>query len=446
MKKAIVFLLVSFYLTTTAQCIQPTIPTINASPNSICLFQSTTVTLSIVSGSLNNATNWHWYTGSCGGTAVGTGTSINVSPTSSTNYYVRGEGGCTTPASCASISVTVHPPFSSSLNWQDALCFGQANGSATLTAAWGPPFTYTWSPIGLNTQIVNGLSQGSYTGTVKNSYGCQESTSFLIAQPNAIVLSLSPVPAQTICYGTIPSIYVQAAGGTLPYNYIVTNLSNNTTINTTTTSAIPISITSLTSTTQYTASVFDGNGCAFGPLTSVVNVRPPLLALGYLVNACDKDSSLLMPTIISPGNGGPYTYNWFNNASTYSIGVISSLTNSPASYTVSISDGCTIPSATAAFVVNVSPCVGLKENQISDLKISFSPNPANDFLTVEVENTQEVVVAKLFSLIGKEVLIIEITSTKNTIDVSTLSNGLYYLSIFNVDNKKMMTEKILIQH
>lgn len=87
-------------------CNLPTIPVIASSAGTtICEVGSTT--LSIGTGSLNDATEWKWYTGSCGGTFVGTGNSMLVSPTTTTTYYVRGEGGCTTPYACGSITITV---------------------------------------------------------------------------------------------------------------------------------------------------------------------------------------------------------------------------------------------------------------------------------------------------------------------------------------------------
>lgn len=48
---------------------------------------------------------YKWYTGSCGGTLVGTGNPITVSPTVATTYFVRLEGDCTT-TTCFSIAIT----------------------------------------------------------------------------------------------------------------------------------------------------------------------------------------------------------------------------------------------------------------------------------------------------------------------------------------------------
>jgi alpha-tubulin suppressor-like RCC1 family protein/uncharacterized protein YjbI with pentapeptide repeats len=61
-------------------------------------------TLSVNGGSLGTGASWKWYTGSCGGTLIGTGASISVSQNANTTYFVRAEGTCNTTA-CATITV-----------------------------------------------------------------------------------------------------------------------------------------------------------------------------------------------------------------------------------------------------------------------------------------------------------------------------------------------------
>ncbi|MBK8492614.1 MAG: choice-of-anchor D domain-containing protein [Saprospirales bacterium] len=87
------------------ECIEPDIPTLSTTDNNVC--PNTLLTLSVASGNLNDATDWVWYDDVCGGNQAGTGTSIMVSPTSTTTYFVRGEGGCVTPGSCGEITITV---------------------------------------------------------------------------------------------------------------------------------------------------------------------------------------------------------------------------------------------------------------------------------------------------------------------------------------------------
>ena len=73
------------------------------------LFQFVTVqttTLSVTGGNLNDATVWEWYTGSCNGTPAGSGTALVVNPTSTTSYFIRGEGGCPIPGTCTEVIVS----------------------------------------------------------------------------------------------------------------------------------------------------------------------------------------------------------------------------------------------------------------------------------------------------------------------------------------------------
>ncbi len=95
------------FLCETALCSNPAIPTLSTSSATNCGTQSTT--LSINTGTLNDATDWQWYSGSCGGISIGSGTSVIVSPAVTTTYYARGEGGCVAPGSCGSITITVNP-------------------------------------------------------------------------------------------------------------------------------------------------------------------------------------------------------------------------------------------------------------------------------------------------------------------------------------------------
>jgi hypothetical protein len=120
-------------------CVDPDIPTVSASINTLCL--GSTSTLSIITGGLNDADNWFWYESNCGGSAVGTGTAVTVAPASTTTYYVRGEGNCVTTSTCASISLTVHfPSFTSDSQvacneyiWIDGNTYTSNNTSATYT-------------------------------------------------------------------------------------------------------------------------------------------------------------------------------------------------------------------------------------------------------------------------------------------------------------------------
>lgn len=80
-------------------------PTVSISQNSICTNGS--ITLTVTSGNLNGATHWEWYAGSCNSTSIGTGSSIVLTPGTTTTYFVKGVGPCANSTGlCGSIIVS----------------------------------------------------------------------------------------------------------------------------------------------------------------------------------------------------------------------------------------------------------------------------------------------------------------------------------------------------
>jgi Ig-like domain CHU_C associated/SdrD B-like domain len=124
-------------------CQMPDVPVVNATPGTICEGES--VTLTITSGNLNGATAWHWYTGSCGGTPVGTGISIIVNPSVTTTYFVRGEGGCAGNGGCASKVVTVNPYPDPTIHQEAPNTCYYTNRSYRPEAPVIPGATYQWN-------------------------------------------------------------------------------------------------------------------------------------------------------------------------------------------------------------------------------------------------------------------------------------------------------------
>lgn len=83
-------------------CTIPTGVAISATDTIVC--NGDTVTLT-VAGTLNDATGWAWFSGSCGGTPEGTGSSIEIYPGDTTTYYVSGTGGCMVNNVCTPFTV-----------------------------------------------------------------------------------------------------------------------------------------------------------------------------------------------------------------------------------------------------------------------------------------------------------------------------------------------------
>lgn len=121
-------------------------------------------TLRVTGGNLNDAAYWKWYSTSCGGTAIGTGSSITVTPTATTTYYVRGEGGCASaPGSCAAINVAVRPvPGTPTINPVSPICLGSLQ-ALTINPLAITPSSVTVNSAALALNIPDNVATGINT-------------------------------------------------------------------------------------------------------------------------------------------------------------------------------------------------------------------------------------------------------------------------------------------
>ena len=209
-------------------CPPPTPSGIAASPSTICNGNSTTLTASA------NGFIIYWYSGSCGtppAAGVGTGTSLVVSPVSTTTYYACAyspSGGCHS-AACANVTVTVDPysgtPTSiTTVPASGIICSGS---SATLTLNGGGGGTgevihwYSGSCGGTAVNTGNGIVvsptvtttyYGRYEDPAPCSYNspCQSVT---ITVDNTSSNPASITPATTICNGSSTTLTLYGGGG-----------------------------------------------------------------------------------------------------------------------------------------------------------------------------------------------------------------------------------------
>jgi hypothetical protein len=102
-----------------------------ATPSSFCAGDSTTISLT---GTLSAGASWHWYSGTCGGTAVGIGSTLRVAPPTTRSYFVRAENGsCFSTCKAVTVSVTQIPNAANSASANpSSVCAG---GSTALTVS-----------------------------------------------------------------------------------------------------------------------------------------------------------------------------------------------------------------------------------------------------------------------------------------------------------------------
>lgn len=177
-----------------------------ADDGTICNGGSTNVNVS--GGSLGTGATWEWYTGSCGGTSVGSGATLAVSPASTTTYYVRAEGTCNT-TTCQSVVVNVdQPPTTANAGGNQTVCESTGvtmagntpvTGSGTWTKVSGPAGESITTPSSPTTTI-SFANPGSYVfrWTISNGV-CTDSFDDVTITVDEDVTAAAAGGNQTIC-------------------------------------------------------------------------------------------------------------------------------------------------------------------------------------------------------------------------------------------------------
>lgn len=334
---------------------------------SICPNASTTLTAS-------SSTTVNWYSSSCNGVLIGTGTSVSVNPTVSTTYYATSSSWST----CMNTTVNVNQaPTNVNAGNDVSICNGnstQLNGSTSNILYGSKKYYFTGAGYDSDNFRIGGTTSGmpsnaiitsiTYNPTigpncnnwyewdlmVNNNYitsGCDTSNltyNGLNGQlannqllqirswdndffDDAITMSV----LFTINYSYTPNIN---------FSWSPTTGLNNPNI------ANPIA--SPTSTTTYTMTATT-NGCSTTD-SVIVNVYPSLTAGAHNTTALTKcvgfNPSVLTFTTVPSGGNGSYTYQWQLNSSNITSATSSSydpdalLTPGVYSYRCKITDGC----------------------------------------------------------------------------------------------------------
>ncbi len=334
----------------------------SASPNPIC--PSNPTTLSLSGGSLGTGATWHWYSGSCNGTAVGTGSSITVSPSSTTTYYVDAVGTCNTTA-CANVTVNVGGTTAApgAPTGTSSVCGGSTQTYNTTGTAGAT--SYNWTvPAGAtinsgqgttSISVTMGSSSGNVCVTATGACGTSAASCTPITITNTPSTPGSITGTTPVCVGSDGYSIASVAGAT-SYTWAITGGGSitsgqgttNATVNWTTAGAYIVSVTASNACGTSTQSTFN--------LT--VNPPPTITANASSSSVCSGTT-----TTLTASGAGSGSYSWAN-ASTLSSGSGASVTAtplvSPTVYTVTGTDGngC-VNTNTVSITVNPTPTVSI---------------------------------------------------------------------------------------
>ncbi|MBK8145988.1 MAG: T9SS type A sorting domain-containing protein [Bacteroidetes bacterium] len=357
--------------------------TATASPSIICAGAS-----SVLTG--GGAATYTWNPGGLVG-------SPTVTPATTTIYTVTGSVGVGCSAtSIVIVTVNPAPPVTASAS-PASICVG---GSTVLTG--GGAATYLWNPGGLaGSPTVSPLVTTTYTVTGSVAGGCTATSVVTVTVNPGINVTATAAPS-TICVGA--SSVLTGSGGVV-YTWLPGGLGGSPTVT-------PVV------TTTYTVTGSNGAGCTG---TSVVTVT--VVSLNpIIVNTVGVLSVL----------NGPYTtYQWYRNGTP-----IAGATNPThtvvqnGTYEVEVTlNGCTKRSP--SLILN-----GVGVNDITLNGYSISPNPTKDKITVNGLLPAEIKILNMQGQIVKQ--------AKNTseISLSNLSNGSYFIQLFNEKGLRILNQKI----
>lgn len=382
-------------------CTLPTIPVIGSTFTSVCTSMSNT--LSVVSGSLYSASAWKWYTGSCGNTFVASGNAITVSPTVTTTYYVRSEGGCPSTGNCSSITINVS-------NIDNVPPVALNNLLPVVSGSCNVPLLPAPTAIDNCSGVITGTTSTNFPITAVGSnfvvwtYNDGNGNTSTQTQTVIVIDAIAPVPVLNI---------LPAFNGTCGISTITapTAIDNCTGVITGTTSTIFPLTTLGTNIIIWTYN--DGNG------NTTVQAQ-----IAFINNL---DSTVAQSGITLTSNQAGATYQWIDCANSNSIiaGATSqSFTASQSgSYAVLLSSGnCTVSSACVAIILTGSNA----NSKISKTKVY--PNPTSNVFNIEFDNANEKDIL-LTNTLGEVVFSDHLMLQTTTINIEHVKSGIYFLKI-----------------
>jgi hypothetical protein len=250
-------------------------------------------------------------------------TTEDISTLDTGTYTVTITDACT--ATLIDTAIVTEPAvLTTTMTNVDVSCFGNGDGTATVTPAGGTvPYNYLWNN-GQVTSTAVGLFPGNYTVNVTDANGCLTTDIVSITQPPALTATIVSV-TNVACNGdSTGASVVNAGGGTPPYNYLWDDADAQTDSNAT---GLPAGV--------YNVQLTDFCGANLSQSTTIT--EPAALS----ISTSNTDVSCFgyadgMASVTVSGGTGPFTYSWSPGGDT----TANILGLAPGSHVIMVTSAC----------------------------------------------------------------------------------------------------------
>jgi len=366
---------------------------------SICPGGTTTVTAT-------GGGTYQWFDGS---NPVGTGASIVVSPSTTTQYdCIVTVGGCVTNAQATVVVNTPAPAPVITASGTTTICSGS---SVDLTSSY--PTDNVWSTSETSSTITVSTA-GPVTVTYTDPNGCTStSVATTIVLNNAPVISAGTVTGPSTCGTSTGSIQVAGSGtGDVSWSGTASGNANGVTL--------PYTITGLAA-GSYNITIVDGNGCTSNILAQGLNdpnpPTTPVITAGGALTFCDGGSVDLTSSYGSNNS-------WSTSETTSTITVTTTQT---ISVTFTDGFGCSSTSAPTVVTVNANPAAPtitaggpLTFCDGESVDLTSSQGSGNDWSTTETSQTITVTTGGPYTVTYTDGNGCTATSASTTVTVNAL--------------------------
>ncbi|MEQ9186463.1 MAG: T9SS type A sorting domain-containing protein [Cryomorphaceae bacterium] len=225
----------------------------------------------------------------------GTSSTLTSLPAGMYTVTITDANGCT---DTASTEVTEPDTLNVGITLgNNVSCNGGNDGTATAIGTGGTaPYSYLWSNTTASASV-SGLSAGTYTVTMTDANGCNDTSSITIVEPSVLVASAGAVN-NVLCSGdSSGTATASASGGTGPYGFAWSTGDTTDTV------------TALLAGT-YSVTITDDNGCTDSASITIVEPSAVNAQAFWISDAACNGEATGSAYASGSGGTGPYSYVW----------------------------------------------------------------------------------------------------------------------------------------